>query len=1151
MQRLDGRLIYGASDLNGYLECKRLTELEGLVALRKLERPSVDDPHGDLIRRKGVEHERRHLEMLHERHPGRVVTFGRPEPGIESYRAAELQTLEAMRQGVPVIYQATFFDGRFLGHADFLRRVDGPSNLGDYHYEVADTKLALSAKPYYLVQLCNYSEHLERLQGRAPEFGSVVFGDGEEERFRLNDYMAYYRHLKNAFLEFAGSAAFEQMTEPNLYPLKCGHCAICPWNDDCTRTRVGDDHLSLVARMRRDQVLKFEAAGIARVTALAEAADDRRPGGMNEETFLKLRRQARLQVQGRSSIEPIYELLAPASRLGFELLPKPAPGDVFFDMEGDPLYEPGRALEYLFGCWMPDESPPFRAFWGTNRVEEKRAFEAFIDFVVDRRRRYPAMHVYHYASYEKSALRRLAQIHCTRENEVDDLLRQEVLVDLFAVVRQSLVISEDGYGLKKIERFYRLERATGVKKGDESTVMFERWRDDGDQRILDDIEAYNRDDCRSTYLLREWLLERRAEAMEQFGVELPLRDPKKVDEKKQDDVLEEERRSDLERTLLAGVLPPRTEEEYRLMKPAKRERYLLANLISYHRREERPAWWEYFDRCENVDRLFEFDKAAIAGLELSEDIPAARIDRSNLYTYRFPEQIYKLGAGDGAENPRTRTGAGTILRIDDERNVLELKTTATLDQAREIRELIPAKPLATNVQRQALARIGAAFASGRLQSEYPATADLLSNRDPRISGRAGALQPEHVTAQAVSSVVGSLENSYLFIQGPPGSGKTTVGSQVICDLIALGKRVAITSNSHKAIHNLLHKVEACVTLRGGHFRGRYKHSTGNPDSVYVSKAPVPFIESASKNEALYGDDYQLAGGTGWLFAREELAGKFDYLFVDEAGQISLADALAVSTCAKNVVLLGDPSQLAQVSQGRQPLHVGDSVLEHLLGERQTVDENHGIFLDVSHRMQPEICAFVSGMMYDNRLESAESARSHGVAVGLHEFAGLYFAPVAHAGNGSSSVEEADEIVRLIALLRGHEELSDRDFIVVTPYNAQRRLVQRKLRDAGLAVEVGTVDKFQGQEAAVVFYSMATSSGADLPRDMQFLFERNRFNVAISRARAASVLVCSPRLLDIACSTPAEMSLVNLLCAFAQRAKSLEPVAQAVALSGSV
>jgi uncharacterized protein len=1176
MQRIDGRFVYAAGDLINYLECKRLTELDMLAAHGRLTAPAgEDDEQAQLIRRKGDEHEQSYLAGLQALHGSeRVVCFGRSESGIESYRDAERRTFEAMVSGVPIIYQATFFDGQFIGHADFLRRVDSPSpKLGGWSYEVLDTKLALKPKPYFLVQICNYSEHLERLQGVMPRLGHIVLGDGSEERYRLNDYLAYYRHLKAAFLAFAGNPERAAATDATEFPYKVRHCGFCPWDPDCTRKRVDDDHLSLVAWMRRDQVARFEDAGIDSVMALANASDETRPEGMNPETFAKLRRQASLQVRGRDGGTPIYELLQHTPPMGFGLLPEPAPGDAFFDMEGDPLFEPARGLEYLFGCWMPDDEPRFRSFWALDRSAEKRAFEAFVDFIVARRRQYPAMHVYHYASYEKTALRRLAQVHCTRENEIDGLLRGEVLVDLYAVVRQALAISEDSYGLKSVEKFYPLIRSTDVKKGDQSIVMFERWLQERDRTILDDIEAYNKDDCESTYLLREWLLARRAEAIESLALEFPFRPVKSRDrlchleyephcascEKRRAEEREEARRSDLERELLGGILPPQTQDEYSRMSDDRRAHYLLANLLAYYRREEKPGWWQYFDRCENVDGLREFDREAIAGLTLQEDVApfkAGLKDRSLVYTYSFENQNHTMGEGDKPHDPLRQKTAGTIVKIDEDGdlNILELKRSGDRDDARALVALIPGGPLQTTTQRKALERIAESFVGGRLAADHPATFDLLEARVPRVGAIAGArpdgiLQPERVTAEAVSAVVQALDRSYLFIQGPPGSGKSTIGSQVVCDLLSQGKRIGIMSTGHKAIHNLLGKVEDCMTERGGRFRGLHKHSKLNASSVYRSHLPAAFVDSQDSNDAAGASNYDLVSGTAWLFAREELVDTFDYLFVDEAGQVSLADTIAVSACAKNVVLLGDPSQLAQVSQGTHPLHADDSILQYLLDESQTVAPNRGVFLDVSYRMEPQICGFISQSMYEGRLHPSIDTNLHRVSVEGTTRSGLYYLPVVHAGNSSSSPEEADRIVREIVGLRagtvvdswpadrrGRERpMTDKDIIVVTPYNAQRRLISRKLKDAGLAVEVGTVDKFQGREAAVVVYSMATSSGDDMPRNMEFLFEQNRFNVAISRARALSILVCSPRLLDIACRTPEQMALANLLCAFAEDA----------------
>ena len=1149
MQQIDGRFVYGASDLTNYLECVYLTQLDRDVAQGLRAAAERDDPSTELLARKGNEHERHYLDSL-TRSGGEIAAFERPGHSLEAIEQAQRESIAAMERGDRIIYQATFFDGEFLGHPDFLRRIQTPCERWPWSYEIIDTKLAINPKPYFIIQICNYSEQLARISGTMPEFASIVLGNGEERRYRLADYLPYYRRLKQRFLQAQGASG-------QLYPHKVTHCKICKWSATCQAIRENDDHLSQVAWIRRSQIERLNAGGITTVAGLAAAGDDRRPTGMSPQTFGKLRRQASLQVRGRSN-GPSYELIEHRSWEGFGLMPQPAAGDVFFDMEGDPLFEPGRGLEYLFGCWLPGDREPYKAFWGTTRAQEKRAFEEFVDFIMARRARYPQMHVYHYADYERSALRRLAQAHATREQEVDDLLRGEVLVDLFAVVRQSLVISESSYSIKRLERFYPLERVTSVKKGDDSIVMFERWLEEPERHeILDDIEKYNRDDCRSTELLRDWLLERRREAIAQFGEipfherrllchEEPVKGCKTCDNRVRAS-REAARTTEQQTKLLSGILTPQTHAEYAGMQSEQRARYLLANLLAYHRREEKPVWWAFFDRCENPDTLLEFDKDALAGLDLDRSFEPYRAkpgDRNLVYTYRFPEQHHKVAEGDNVSDPATGKSAGKIVRLDDDRNLVALKRSGTLEQAAKVGAIIPSGPIDTAPQQASLTRIADRLLDKTLAG---ATLDLLMARAPSLNGSPGDVQPPDVNAASVSRAVQALAGSYLFIQGPPGSGKSTVAAHAICDLLQTGKRVGVLSTGHKAIHHLLHKVEACARERRFRFDGLYKYSESSSDSQYRSELDDPMIRATSDNEEIEASDCGLIGGTAWLFSREGMTGALDYLFVDEAGQVSLADAVAVSACARNIVLLGDPSQLAQVSQGAHPLHAGDSVLEHLLAGRRTIPPDRGIFLDVTYRMHPEICGFLSASMYDGRLDAWERTQRQRIESAHLHGSGLRYVPMQHEGNSRESREEADWIAAEIARLLegtltdcdGHtRKILPRDVIVVTPYNAQRRLISRVLRDAGIDVAVGTVDKFQGQEAYVVFYSMATSSGSDLPRDIDFLFDRNRFNVAVSRARALAVLVASERLADIPCTSVEQIAVLSLMCSFIERAQPL-------------
>jgi predicted RecB family nuclease len=1145
MHRINGLLIVTASDLTAYLECGHLVRLECRTALGEIERPGRE-PVAALFARKGAAHEQRFLDRLREE-GHEIIELPLPSSGLEATLDAARRTEEAMARGAEVIAQATLFDGERLGRADVLRRTRKPSERWPWSYEVVDAKLALTTQPAPIVQLCFYSEHVERLQGSAPRSFHVVLGDGALSTYSLDAYSAYYRALDHAFREYLA-----QTDDP--YPIPVSYCDRCAWSDRCAQRRDEDDHLSLVARMRGDQIGKLEAGGITTIAALARASDDACPARLAERSFSLLRRQAALQTLQREAERSgrtdgyRYELLLPQVGEGFALMPPSSPGDVFFDMEGDPLYEPGRGLEYLFGNQLPEGA--YVAFWALAPSEERAAFEQCVDFFLERRERDPRMHVYHYAPYEKSALRRLAATYETREEEVDALLRADVFVDLYAVVRQALLISQPSYSIKKLEPFYGFTRATDVRAGDDSILAFEQWRMEPEHKeLLHDIQRYNEDDCRSTYELRLWLDRLKTEAERTYLTTIVWAgeaDGATTETATEDDgageVPDFEVRSDeLEARLLDGIELP-DGDEWRDLPEPQRDRWLLAKLLGYHRREEKPAWWEYFDRCENADELIDEDSRAIGGLVLDttvEPFKATSKSRNLVYTYRFPPQQFFL-EGD-PHDPHTRKTAGKLIdeiTLGEDGGRLCLQVSGSHGDPAGIRALIPGTPIPANPQRKALQRLGAAWLDGTLL-EQDVARELLARRPPRRRGMEldAPVQPSEADGTAIADVIASLDASALFVQGPPGTGKTTRGAAAIVDLIARGLRIGITARSHAAIDHLLNGIDREAQRRGLRFCGM-SQGDGKAASSWIN------IRRAKNNRNCEADDLQLVAGTAWLFAREEMMDHLDVLVVDEAGQIALADALAVSGSARNLVFLGDPLQLQQVSHGTHPSGTGDSVLEYLLGDAATIPPDRGIFLDVSYRMHPEICAFISENVYDGRLRAAPATANNAVESPGLRGSGLRYMPISHVGNGRESSEEAEWIVEEVArLLRGSVTLGERssramtanDVLVVSPYNAQRARIERILRARGLdAVRVGTVDKFQGQEAPVVFYSMATSSDADLPRDLAFLYERNRFNVAISRAQALCVLVASPKLLRARCKTPEEMAMVNLLCRYVER-----------------
>lgn len=1131
MQLLDDRLLLSASDLISYLECAHLTRLDLQVVRGEVDLDVTRTDAADLVARKGDEHELAYLEEL--RASGRSIAEIESEPGLDGLRRGAQRTLDAMRAGVDIVYQGVLFDGdRWRGYSDFLERVDGPSALGSWSYEVADTKLARRVKPYFLLQLCFYSELLAAAQGLWPESMHVVLGTRARESFRVAEYASYFRHLREHFVTALGQGL------GTTYPDPVEHCGLCRWEEHCGAQREHDDHLSLVAALGRSQTARLTEAGITTVAQLAEAPATARPVRIGQLTFESLRKQARLQVEQRVTGHPRYELLEPEEGRGLQRLPPPSEGDLYFDMEGDPFFDEG--LEYLFGVTAIEGGEPvFHAFWATDRVEEKKAFEDFMDFVAERRKRFPDLHVYHYAPYEPTALKRLMGLHDTREDEVDDLLRNEVLVDLYAVVRQGLRIGEPRYSIKNVEHFYMDARETDVQGGGDATVAFEEFLETGNRALLEEIERYNDDDCRSTWLLHRWLLERRAEAVSQFGFELPWK-PKP--EPWQPDP-EEAREADALRDQLMVAVP----EEVEARSDGQQASWLLAQLLDYHRREAKPQWWAYFDRLDaDEEQLTELDPEALGGLTDAgiEPRPLPPPARSSIYTLRFPPQEHKISAGDWID-PATEKGV-CVERVDDAAGLLEIRrATARKDEPLPA-ALIPGTPYDTRTQRTALRRLASDVADRGLEADgrYAGLRAVLRRDLPLTAAVAtgGPLQADGFDLESAKEIAAGLNDSYLFIQGPPGSGKTYNGAHLICHLLSRGARVGVTSNSHAAIHNLLAEVERFAGAEAD-WRGLKKHS-GTAESHFESELDEPLIENGDAIDDFASGEYRLVAGTAWLFAREELDGKLDYLFIDEAGQVSLADALAVGTSARNLVLLGDPLQLAQVSQAIHPPGAGASVLEHLLADSGTVPPERGLFIDQTRRMHPDVCAFISEAIYEGRLESFENCgRQKLEAPGVLTGTGVRYLPVLHEGNSRQAPEEARAISDHVRDLMGGRftdaeghtrELREDDIMVVSPYNAQVRCLGEHLPDG---IRVGTVDKFQGQEAAVTLFSMATSSDAELPRSLDFLFSRNRLNVAVSRARCLAVLVCSPELLHVRCRSAEQMRLVNSLCMLVEQAST--------------
>ncbi len=1173
-----GRLAFAATDLSSHLACGHLTSLRRAAALGEIARPTpYDDPRGDVLRQRGIEHEQRLLQRFAAE--GRTVETASGAGASFSHRDradAAARTAAAMRRGADVIYQGRLedADGRWSGYPDFLLRVDTPSRLGGWSYEVVDAKLARDARGAALLQLLLYSDLLQHVQGAAPERMHLALGGGEgrvDASFRVAEYAAYYRTVRRRFEAHAD-------VPPDSYPEPVEHCAICDWRRACTDRRRADDHLSLVAGITRGQRLRLVERGVTTMAALGALGLPTVPAvdGVGSAALARIRDQARIQDRARRQGRRIHELIRPVEAdRGLAALPAPSAGDVFFDIEGDAFAADG-GLEYLFGT--VDRDGGYEGRWALDPEAERRTFEGFIDWLMSRWARHPDFHVYHYAAYETTAVKRLMSRYATREDEVDRLLRGRVFVDLHRVVRQGLRASVESYSIKKLEPFYGFAREVDLPAATRALVRFEaalesRAAPGATDALRAEIAGYNRDDCLSTLRLADWLEDCRGELETLTGEPAPR--PVARDEER-----DQEREGAAEVQALFDVLTAGLPAEDAALDDDQRARRLLAYLLDFHRREDKSTWWEFFHRCGFNEEELVADRATLGALTYVGE--AGQVKRSVVHRYRFPEQPHEIEVGDSPKNPATaesdeerRGFCGEVVALDDVAATMDLKR-GRASAVPHPRALVPLDSVNARVLRDSLLRLANEVAPGDLAPDSPRRAafDLLRRVAPRVgaaprpgTGPLPATGPSLVGERetpldAVLRIAPRLDRSVLPVQGPPGSGKTYTGAEMVLDLLADGQRVGVTANSHKVISNLLGAVCRAADRRpGGSAPGGPEpggKSAGQPPAAVrgIQKAnpgdgcPDERIVQAGSNDAvaaaLASGEANLAGGTAWLWARDEMADTVDVLVIDEAGQMSLANTLAAAQAARSVVLLGDPRQLDQPIQGVHPPGADVSALGHLLGESSTIEPSRGIFLDRTWRMHPAVCAFTTEQFYEGRLGSRPDLdRQQVVGPGPLAGSGLRFVAVEHTGNTNVSTEEAARVAALLReLLDGgaawvdpagvRRPLTLNDILVVAPYNAQVATLRSALPDGA---RTGTVDKFQGQEAPIVIYSMATSTAAEAPRGMEFLYSLNRLNVATSRARCVAAIVASPALLAPNCRTPEQMRLANPFCRFLELAEA--------------
>jgi predicted RecB family nuclease len=1114
MRIKDNKTYYSPSDLSGHIHCPRLTALNKLAMLGELKKPMQKSRVVETLQKRGIEFEQAFLAEL--RAKGKRIV----EIDQESSRAYE-ETIEAMKSGADYIYQARMEMDNWQGWADFLIRVEKPSKLGSWSYEVCDTKLATQTKAGTILQIALYSEIVSTIQGILPDMMHIRQPKGHEQH-RFMDYAAYYRLIKKKFL-----SAVKTKNVPHPDPVS--HCDICNWWKECDTERRKVDHLSYVAGLGNTQLQELrENQNINKLEELAKQPLPLpfKPKRGSILTYEKLREQARLQLEVRNANgEPKYELLPRENGFGFFRLPEPNADDIFLDLEGDPLV-PSSGREYIIGYCHKNK---YHISWAETEKAEKKAFEKFIDFAMKCYRRSPDMRIYHYAPYETSAFKRLMLKYSTRIEETEMLLRSGTFVDLYQIVKQSLRAGVEKYSLKDLEKYHKYTRkeslqTVGPVKADYEFLLETGRVAEATPEMRQVIEKYNADDCWSTVALFKWLSELRAE-MRANGEDIP------APEKKDSTPHENETKHQQEIKPIYDALLLGMPEDRSTHTPEQKVNYITAHLLDWYGREDKKMYWDKYRIQESGKEELLDEPTAIYGLRR---VGRAKLEGTDIIeTFRYPDQECDLQENDTLKIHGTELDA-KIYAID--RAEQKVKISRPVDQPDVPFECVfKYKNFRKKERVRRLVQLGAnILESGIENPNLQCAIDLMLRQEPRISS---PVERDKETDEGRLEWLLKLDRGVLPIQGPPGAGKTYNGSRLIVELIKAGKRVGITALSHKVITGLLWAIKKYGDECDLELNMLQKNDKDDK-TVYpwITTQDYARIERNIKN-------LNVIAGTSNMWANKRLTDSVDYLFVDEAGQLSLADTLACCYATKNLVLLGDPQQLRQPIQGVHPDGIDVSALEHIFQDQKTIGEDQGIFLGTTWRMHPKICSFNSDLYYDSKLLPEPSLERQKIK-GNTPFkgAGLFYHPVEHSGNSNYCSQEVEAVVHIFNnLTKGDVEwinAAGEKFIVepkhiriITPYNRQRQEITNQL---GGFDEVGTVDKFQGQEAPIIIYSMVTSSAADAPRGMDFLYNPNRFNVAVSRARAVVILVGSPLLFEPECKTPDQMRLANGLCYFMEK-----------------
>jgi len=1107
--------LYTPTLFKSYLNCKYkiFNELnEERLGIKRKEISKSDLRLFD----KGNQFEEDYFKELKQQY-SKVIDIKNPK---DSKDVRAKKTIDCMKNGYEVIRGGYFYDenNKWNGESDFLIiNKNVKSKLGNYSYEVSDTKNTTRVKTEHIFQITIYEDLIKKIQGISNKNFYVVLKGMKKEPVQLDKVIEFVSMHKKKYEHFVENEV------NNAKPEKCSHCARCEWQNVCKNIWKDKDSLDLMSDMRKDTRKAFQKIGIDTVQKLSKQDENKEFKDVTLETSKKFIIFAKLRTKEEKSKKPEFITVKDQPNLmkGLRLLPKPSKSDLYFDIESvkDHVVEGG--LQYLFGIYYEENGKKkYKPFWSHNHEDEKNNLIKLFNFFDAHLKKYPDSFIYHYAPYELTALNNLTSKYGEKSDDFVIYKNLQKFVDLYAITKQSILAS-DGYSIKDLEKYYNLKRTSEVKDGEESENFYIDWLETNNQKYLDQIEKYNEEDVLSTFELHKWLLDLREKEIPWFEPEI-----KELDLRKR----EIDMRDNKEK------LKNLKSDEKALVKT-------VSDILGFYYRANKPKWQRYFDRKYVMHEELVEDVECLGNMRRIGEITKHK--ESNVYTYEYDEQDTKIKKGDQVNIANNllfghAERAGIVLEHDLENKIIKISkgTRASKEPLPTILSVGPSQPLGIQYLEQCAFRFVDNLVNKKKTNN--ALKSILKKETPKI---VGIKQGEKIIKtnnfeKEIPEIISKLDESYIYLQGPPGTGKTRQGAITIVELLKKGKRVGITANSHKVIHNLLDRIIHFAKEDKFEFKGIKKHDELKEDTIYEH----PWIESTDEGKD-FKINYEtketlLFAGTKFLFCRDYNDNQLDYIFIDEASQFSVADIISVGQTAKNIVLIGDQNQLGHPTEGSHPGDSAKSILKFLLDDLEVIPEDKGIFLNTTYRMHPNINSFVSDNFYESKLvcHKDNAKRSINLAKGtIIPTEGIFYIEANHEGDSQKSITEADIIKDLLDQFTGRDFYSEKgekkiiskdDILVISPYNIQTNYLTSRFNKFA---KTGTIDKFQGQQGSITIVSMTSSDPDCLPKNLDFLFDKNRLNVSISRSQLISIVIFNPKLLDIYPKSTEQLILLNNFC----------------------